>query len=218
MVNLIAFDFHGTLCKGTEEAVLESSNLTLKYFKRNERFTFKDILELFGKPWGDYFRRICPDLKNQDVCKMVEQALSYDNIVVPKHIKPMEGSIETLKKIKKNRDIIIVVSTSQQKDLEAHFYPTIGVSNLIDDTLGIMAEQEKVGNFCAGEEKAKALKNYIKGKKFQKMIIIGDMDTDIKAGKIAGFVTIFFNPDGKINSEADYSVKDLREILKILYE
>ncbi len=54
-MKLFVWDFHGTLEKGNEYAVLEMSNIILEKHGHKERFTELQCRELYGKKWYEFF-------------------------------------------------------------------------------------------------------------------------------------------------------------------
>ena len=60
-MKLFVWDFHGTLEKGNELAVLEISNLILKKHDYKERFLESQCRELYGEKWFEYFEYLLPN-------------------------------------------------------------------------------------------------------------------------------------------------------------
>jgi phosphoglycolate phosphatase-like HAD superfamily hydrolase len=85
---------------------------------------------------------------------------------------------------------------------------------LIDDIIGITSEEEKSGNFDVGELKGSRLKAYAETGKFENIVMVGDTDDDVQAGKIAGALTFFYSPNGNVHNWADHSISNLNQILK----
>jgi phosphoglycolate phosphatase-like HAD superfamily hydrolase len=214
MTNLFVFDFHGTLVEGNDEAVLESTNLSLEKHNRKERATLEFCVKNEGKPWSDYFKELCPDANEDEIKSMVRVALSFDDYVIPKYVKPIENSINTLEKIKRNGDTIIVVSSTNKKAFK-EYLKHIKIRPLIDEFIGITGEKETKGGYGIAEWKGKKIKEFIGNNNFNEKYVIGNNIDDIKGGKIAGAVTLFFSKGGKKCPIADYSIKDLKEILSL---
>lgn len=49
-----------------------------------------------------------------------------------------------------------------------------------------------------------------------KTYYVGDRTLDVECGIAAGIKTIYFNEQGKVNSDADYSIVSLKEIISII--
>jgi len=211
-MDLYVFDFHGTLAKGNEHAVVESTNLSLEKHGRKERLTVEDALRWQGRPWANYFRELCPDVDEKEMADMVSYAKTFDDYVIPKHTLPMKHALEVLEQIKRNRDKILVISSTTPDVLDLYL-ECVGMSGLIDDRLGITEYEEKCGELNVGELKAKKLREYIKDKNFNRIRLVGDTGDDIKAGKLIGAITFYYNPDSKTHDAADYSILDLRQLL-----
>lgn len=54
-MKLFVWDFHGTLEKDNEHAVMEISNKVLENLGYTQRLSKEDNLMLYGKKWADYF-------------------------------------------------------------------------------------------------------------------------------------------------------------------
>jgi len=215
MKSLFIFDLHGTLAKDNEHAVLESSNASLAKHGRKERFTIKDMLRLQGKPWADYFRELCPDAGEEKIASMVTYAETFDDYVIPKYVKPMDYAVETLKEIKNRGGTILVISNTTTEALSVYF-KWLGMTHLIDDKIGITDGEKNIAKFDVAENKGKKMQDYIKNRKFNKIFMIGDTEDDIKAGKIIGAETFYYNSQNQTCDLADYTINNLREMFKFI--
>jgi len=214
MTDLYVFDFHGTLSKGNENAVVESTNLSLEKHRRRERLTVEDAKRLQGRPWADYFRELCPDASDEQIASMVEYARTFDSYVIPKYVKPMDNVSEVLTEIKGRGHAAIVISNTTPEVLDIYL-KCVGIESLVDDKLGIARQDEKSGKLDVTYYKAKKLREYLKNKKFGRIVLVGDTEDDINAGKLIGAITLYFNPNGKKYDTADQSISDLRQLLTI---
>lgn len=215
MTNLFVFDFHGTLVEGNNEATLESTNLSLERHKKKERATLDFCMKNEGKPWSDYFRELCPDATEEEIKSMLEVALSFDDYVIPKHVRLVKNAINVLEEIKKNGDVIIIVS-STNKEAFKEYMKHIKIDHLIDEFIGITKEEETKGRYSIAEWKGKKIKEFIERGSFDRKFLIGNSMEDIRAGNIAGTNNFFFNLEGEKCSLTQHSIKDLKEILSLI--
>jgi phosphoglycolate phosphatase-like HAD superfamily hydrolase len=215
MRRLFVFDLHGTLLQGNEHAVLESSNLSLKKHGKKERFSYEDVKRLQGKPWADFFRELYPSAPEEEIASLIECAKSHAETLIPKYVKPTKHAKEVLEEIKKKGDTILILSSTTPEAL-AKYLECIGIAHLVDDRIGITEKEEKLGGLNVAELKAKKLCWYLKDKNFDKIILVGDTPDDVKAGKVVGAITFYYNQTGDNYSLADYSISDLKEMLKLI--
>lgn len=215
-MKLFVWDFHGVLEKDNDLAVLDISNQVLEQAGYVERFSKEDNRQFYGLKWFQYFERLLPDLTNEQ--HLVLQAACFKfaekNLhILAKHIKPSDHSLAVLKAINDVGHDQIILSNTRPHDL-LWFVDTVGIANYFpkEKVIGVNAHQ-KYG------VKKDALEHYLEGKQFGKIIIIGDSEDDMKLQEAAGGTTYYYNhPHVKpLNTiEADYVIKDLREILQEL--
>ncbi|NYZ79945.1 HAD family hydrolase, partial [Candidatus Micrarchaeota archaeon] len=131
-----------------------------------------------------------------------------------KHIKQNDHSAEVLGEIKRRGDRNIVVTNTQQKHVN-YFLGLVKMRHLFDEYIGISKHQEREG-LNSAEHKAQRILKYCNGKGYDQIVMIGDSESDITAGKIAGATTFMYDPWNRhLNTKADYRIKDLRKILKV---
>ena len=68
--------------------------------------------------------------------------------------------------------------------------------------------------------KSEFLKDFLQSKAYQKIVVIGDKESDVRAGKNCKATTYLFT-DSEVdknsnNTKADYIISDLRKVLKEL--
>lgn len=225
---LFVWDFHGVLEKDNEHAVQEVCNLVLKDFGMNREISLEETINWYGLSFFDYFRLAVPKGNPELWQSMVKKTLSLQKIgwdIIKKYIKPRDFSEEVLKTIKDKGHHNIVLSNSRPQHTK-RFVRVIGLTDYLEEIIGADTHRNTHirNNSRINEEihsiKAEILNNFIKDKNYKKVIVIGDKEGDIKAGKKCGAVTyLFFDPEINKNpdkAEADYIISDLREILKEL--
>jgi phosphoglycolate phosphatase-like HAD superfamily hydrolase len=223
MKTLFAWDLHGVLEKGNIYAVQEICNTVLKEFGKSRRISIDEVIEWYGSSWYQYYRNLCPESPDEEIREMIEWDHRMGKGFTKKFMKPMDHAPEVLKKIKKTGNSNVVITNTRPENI-SRYLEDIDIINFLDDFIGVPKEKE-TGDFSIVIHKGNALKDYAKERGFPKVVMIGDKETDVQAGKIAGAVTFrFINKDllsdEKINdikeeTEADYVITDLREVLKV---
>lgn len=222
MKTLFAWDLHGVLEKGNVYAVQEICNTVLKEFGKSRRISIEEVVEWYGISWYHYYRNLCPEALDREIREMIEWDHRMGKSATRKFMKPMDHSLEVLKKIKDSGNSNVVITNTRPENIR-HYLEDIGIIRLLDDFIGVPKEKE-AGDFCIVTHKGEALKDYAEKHGFSKMVMIGDKETDVLAGKIAGAVTFrFINKDLLKNKEienirkesvADHVITDLRDVIK----
>ena len=220
---LFVWDFHGVLEKDNEHAVHEVCTLVLKEFGIDREVSLQQVIDWYGLSWFDYYRLAVPEGSQKLWKDMVNRTFNLRQKgwdIIRKHIKPRDYSKEVLRTIKEKGHYNIVLSNSRP-DHAKGFTKVIGVIDYLDGVIG--ADDTHYNSRLNAEIqdiKAEILSNFLKDKNYKKVIVIGDKDSDIKAGKKCGAVTyLFFDPEINKNPDeagADYIISDLRDILKEL--
>jgi phosphoglycolate phosphatase-like HAD superfamily hydrolase len=213
MTTLFVWDFHGVLEKDNEYAVVEVTNQVLEEFGRKEKLSLELCKELYGKKWGLYYKQLCPDLDPETIAKMVDRGIEISNTtdVIYKYIKPTEHSHDVLKEIIKSGNENMIISNTEPNALDKYLN-SVNITNLIQHKIGADSHRKDPH---ARNSKIPLLKEFLKNKNYNKLVLIGDSEIDIELGQAIGAVTYLFsntNKHPKIN--ADFKINDLREVLK----
>jgi len=198
---LFAWDFHGTLEQDNEFAVIEASNQSLIEHGYDVQVTQQDLQELYGRPWGDYFRKLVPRISDAKVEELVARSRQLGLPAAGRHCKPRVHAHSTLKKIMDEGHTNIIVSNATQRDLE-FFMKITGVTPYIHTAYGVNGNKHKTIINHPGT--------------YSRIIMIGDTENDIKAGKRANATTYLVQNGEPRPTEADYVITDLRDVLKEL--
>lgn len=219
---LFVWDFHGVLEKGNVFAVEEACNLTLKESGFDRRISTQEAINWYGLSWFDYFRLALPQGNEELWHNMVDKLFSTpkrDLEIIKKHIKPRDFAEEVLKEIRRKGHENILI-TNSRTDHARIFTDVVGLTKHIDKIIGVDTHHKPRLGSDIYNIKAETLTNFLKDKNYNKIIVIGDRESDIKAGKSCDATTyLFFDPDinkKPTNTEADYVISDLREVLKEL--
>jgi phosphoglycolate phosphatase-like HAD superfamily hydrolase len=213
---LFVWDFHGVLEKGNENATLDISNQVLRNAGFKEQFTKKDNEKYYGLKWYQFFEKLLPNLTKEDHLRLQSDCFKCaenDLSILEKHIKPNDHALEVLTKIASSKNQQLVISNTRQDDL-VWFLNAIGIKDFFkeDTIIGVNAHQNH-------SSKLEAIKNYLKDKKFNKVVVIGDSESDLVFGREIGAVNYFYkHPHRKHEptQKADHIINDLRDILKEL--
>ena len=207
------WDFHGVLEKDNEKAVIDISNQVLAQAGYKERFTNEDNERYYGLKWYQYFERLLPKLSKEECLTFQAACFKFaeDNLhILAKHIKPNDHVTYVLTEIANSGSQQIVISNTRQSDL-IWFLESIGIKEFFDDAhiIGVNAHQTH-------GSKADALKDHLKNVHFEKIIVIGDSEDDLRLGKeVSGTNYFYKHPHRKHENtrNADYVIKDLRAVL-----
>lgn len=216
---LFVWDFHGTLEKDNVYAVKEIIDKVLESFKINKTISLEETVEYYGLSWVDYFHFLYPQGSLEFWKEMKEKAryIQRKYKLVEKYIKPADYAEYTLKEIKAKGHNSIVLSNSAPKWIK-HFVSLVKLKKYVDEIFGLDLHDIVREGKDISDMKYNLLQKYIKKNKFDKIIKIGDRDSDIKAGQMIGATTYYvknkFNKNNKIEIKADYIITDLREVLK----
>jgi phosphoglycolate phosphatase-like HAD superfamily hydrolase len=218
---LFAWDFHGTLEKDNVYAVYELCNLVLKEFGYEKQVSMKEVLDWQGLSWFDYFKLSVPSGSDKIWREMVNRVLSLQEKgweIIKKYIKPRDFAREVLFEIKSKGHENILLTNSEQAHAEK-FAAAVGISDLMDGVIGVDTHRQTRINKEIHNIKGEVLRNFLSGKEYSKVVMIGDKESDVKAGKSCGAVTYLFSgPEVGSAKEttADHKINDLREVLKEL--
>ena len=216
---LFIWDFHGTLEKGNVRAVQELVNRVGSIYKINNKITIAQTAELYGLSWIDYFRFIHPqgNIFIWNEMKQNAEKTQLKHKIVEQYIKPQSYARYVLKKIKQKGHSNIIISNSNPKWLK-YSVKLIKLNNFIDEIIGLDIHHVELEDTDVIEEKVKAINKYLHHKKYDKIIKIGDRESDIVVGQKIGAVTYFFrnmiNVNQKLEIRPDFEIKDLRKLFK----
>jgi len=220
---LFVWDFHGVLEKNNEYAVQEVCNLTLKKFNIDKKISLQEVIDWYGLSFFDYFKLAVPE-GNEELWKdMVNKTYELKQRgwnIIEKHIRPQDYSNKVLKEIKNKGHYNIVLSNSRLEHTK-RFVKVVGLNDYLNEIIGAEnTHHDSRASNNIHNIKAELLNNFLKGSNYKKIIAIGDKESDIVAGKKCGATTYLFI-NSKINkntnnTKADYTISDLREVLKEL--
>ncbi|MFA5013903.1 MAG: HAD hydrolase-like protein [Candidatus Paceibacterota bacterium] len=218
---LFVWDFHGTLEKGNVYAVQELVNLVLKDFGTNKEITVQEAIDWYGLSWFDYFKLAVAEGNQQLWQSMVDKVLSlqqqsWNNI--KNYIKVRDFAEEVLQQIQNEGHQNILLSNTRLEQIRM-FTDLLDLTHYFNEIIGVDTHRNSRINNEIHNVKSEALTNFLKGKNYGKIIMVGDKENDMRAGKSCG-ATTYLLTDQKIDkgskTETDHIISDLREVLKEL--
>lgn len=218
MKKLFVWDFHGTLERGNDLAVWEISNVILKELGFKQRFTQKQCLYLSGRKWFEYFKYLLPEEGEARWLELQEACFRYSDShpeIIAKHIRPTPYAHIVLKAIGK-KYCQILISNTRPSSLKI-FIKVTGVEKYFLPDRFFAVDGHGIRNRL--RNKRKILKEYVKHRDFNRLVVIGDSPKDINiASVIPGSVRYLFMRKGRNFRicKADFRIRDLRQVLQEL--
>jgi phosphoglycolate phosphatase-like HAD superfamily hydrolase len=213
MGNLFIWDFHGVLEKDNEFAVQEVVNRILPEFGINRKATVEECLMLYGRKWADYYKFFAPDADEDTIHNMVLRSteISINEKIALKYIKATEFAHDVIKEISSKGHINLVMSNSSGEALD-YFLESVNMQDIFDHKFG--ADIHRKSEY-GKDTKTEFLKKFLNENKFDKVILIDDMEQAIEMGLKFNAVTFRFHRNSeKPSSKAHFVINDLREVLK----
>ena len=221
MKTLFAWDFHGVLEKGNVKTVRELINMVFNDLGVNREITLQEALDWYGLSWFDYFKLALPGKEEEFYKGLVDGVLKRQKeawALVQKNICAMDFAEEVLGLIKSKGHHNIVLSNSRPQHIK-DFVDLLHLAHYFEEIIGVDGHHESRMNNVRNA-KEEALRGYLSGKDYGKVVLIGDRESDVAAGRSCGAITYFFvNPDKREAGEgvgSDHVISDLREVLNEL--
>lgn len=220
---LFVWDFHGVLEKDNVYAVQELCNLVLQEFNLEKTISLLDAKNWYGLSWYDYFKLAFAEGSEELWFAMVKRVSAIQQLggwdIVKKHIKPQDYYSEVLNEIK-NRGHQNILLTNTEPKRASVFTDLVSLTSYFEHIVGVCDHnQSRVGQEISSV-KSRVLLDFLQNKSYQKIVAIGDKESDIKAGQSCGAVTyLFCSPEGTkkvFDTQANYIISDLRQVLKEL--
>ncbi|MFA5303181.1 MAG: HAD family hydrolase [Candidatus Nanoarchaeia archaeon] len=215
MNTLFVFDFHGVLEKGTEKAVTMVSNIALERLGYDFKISHEEIMKHYGHKWHDIFLQTVPKISYDEAYSLYKECLIVDELfpnLILENTKQNDNAKKAIETIIKNKDEYILISNTNPNALKT-FVKAAELENYFNENNSFAVNQHDNGVSLTKEN---VLRNYLNGKSYEKIIIIGDSPGDIELKKVSphNSVTFLYTHPG-INfrdCEADHKIRDLMEI------
>lgn len=226
MKKLFAWDFHGTLEKGTEVGFADILRELARGYKIRREITLGEVRRLFGISVAQYLRHFFPKATEKVLGEMrnkIRDIQAVDHL--GQYVTAADGALAVLSQIKAAGHTNIVVSNSSLKHISM-MIRVVGMELLIDEVFA-MDRHFRTSNVGLArldlltrlaEQKAEAILKFAKAHKFtsDRIIVIGDRGPDVDAGILIGATTYQYTRRGFVHdqTEATYKISDLREVLR----
>jgi phosphoglycolate phosphatase-like HAD superfamily hydrolase len=203
-MKLFVWDFHGVLEKGTDKPALEISNKVLEKHGYSERFTEDDIGRLKGGKWWQFFEYLLPGephRRHVELGNACYEDVDNNPEKLSQYVKPNDGAHEVLGKILEAGHQQILISNTIPENLEV-FLRIVGMEGYFHRAFA-----------TGGLSKNEILEEFLDGREYGGIVIIGDSAHDMKLKDVAGGTTYLYSRTGKFRGDGDYKIDDLRELL-----
>lgn len=176
-MKLFIWDFHGTLEKGNERAVIELSNEALKRRGYDERFDIGHIRQLYGKKWYEYFKYLLPYESPEIHLQLQKDSVAVHRErpeIIASFIAPNDHASAVLTAIDAVHDQILISNT--QPAHIAEFLDLTGLRDFFPDGKHFGTDSHHPD---AKTTKQEIADEYARGKQFDQIIAIGDSPQDM---------------------------------------
>ncbi len=212
-MKLFVWDYHGILEKGNEAAAFYVSNLVLEKFGYKERLSQKDAINLYGRKWYEYFEHVLPAESHKRHLELQKAGFDFtasNPEIVASFVKPNPHAKEVLRKIAE-KHAQIIISNTDPRSLDIYL-KMVDIQKYFPNGASFAAQAHTRDS---KRNKISILKDYLAGKTFEDIIIIGDSPSDMELKEIAGGKTyLYCHPGMKHRDcEADQKIHDLRDLL-----
>src|SRR3989338_2414855 len=215
-MNLFVWDFHGVLEQNNEKATKQITNIVLKEAGHNIKLTTKDNLKLYGAPWHVYFAHLLPNHTSEVHHEL--QKVSFLHPLGPdlvkRHIKPTPHAHQVLQAIKAKGHTQIVISRTAPQSL-LFFLEAVNMLKYFPQDYALAVD----GHIPNPQRSNQTILDaFLEGKKFEKIIAIGDSPADVELIRNPQDQSYLYTHPNKTprDCNAHYKINDLREILREL--
>lgn len=198
----IIFDVDGTLWDSTDVVAVAYNRIISENTDLPVRVTPDDLKKLFGKPMDVIFANLLPTLPYKEQCRLAELCFEQEHLELEK--KPgrlYEGLEEALAALFQKYPLFIV-SNCQDGYIELFFRKT-GLGRYFKDHL------------CFGQtgtSKGQTILRLMRENSLRSPVYVGDTQGDADACREAGIPFVFAQYGFGDVPDADYCIKDLREL------
>lgn len=212
-MKLFVWDYHGVLEQGNEISAWKVTNLVLEKFGYTEKMSKEDAIKLYGKKWYEYFELILPHETHERHLELQQAGFDFTSTnfnYVASFIKANPNANIVLGEIAKKHTQILI-SNTDPKSLENYIKIAKIDNNFTPDLVFAANGHSKDSR----ESKKLILKEYLRDKNFDEIIIIGDSPSDMALKEVAGGKTyLYCHPDmTHRDCEADVKITDLTVLL-----
>ncbi|HSX31097.1 MAG TPA: HAD hydrolase-like protein [Candidatus Saccharimonadales bacterium] len=212
---LFVWDLHGTLEQGNEDAVIELSNMALAELGYKERFLPQDSRNLYGLKWFEYFEHLLP---NEPPSQHLElQATSFalsdaNPQLIARYMRPAAHAHTVLQDLANSPHQQILISNTIHTAVPL-FLKALAMEQFFGSghAFSVNAHARE-----ALRTKEDALTEFLNGKTFDQLVVIGDSATDLRLATARGATAyLYAHPGYEFRADGgDHRIHDLRRVLQ----
>lgn len=214
MKKLFVWDFHGTLEKGNERAVLEYVNMVLVQRGEAKRISYEECKALYGKKLWEFFQSLFPDRSKQECMELQQDFLVAEHQhpeILMSYIRPNDGMMDVLDAISNSTHEQLLLSNTEISML-LPFIQSVGIEKYFPDG------RRFATNAHEGQQTTKRnlLDDFVVGRSFDHIVAVGDSPHDLSLAEGLDATTyLYAHPGWDFRDyDATYCIRDLREILR----
>ncbi|HEV2402705.1 MAG TPA: HAD family hydrolase [Candidatus Saccharimonadales bacterium] len=215
-MKLFVWDLHGTLEQGNENAAIEMSNLILEKYGYAQRFSDNHSSQLYGLKWYQYFEFLLPEESAEKHVELQAACFAFSNspegvTIIARHIQPSRNAIETLQAIAQDHEQVLISNTTPES--LPVYINALGLHDYFNEQNAIAVNQHARE---AKRTKYDALTDFVQGKDYDEIIVIGDSATDMELARQTGGKAYLYAHAGQPfrSKLGDYKIDDLKELLR----
>lgn len=172
-MKLFVWDFHGVLEQDNDLALIEVTNIILKKNGFEKQIDLKMRNLLYGRRWYQYFEHVLPKESYSTHMDLTCQCYIYNDAnsqIATKYIKPANWAEKVLEEISKKGHDQILISNTNTKSLDTYL-KLVNLKKFFseDKVFGTDSHRNK-----KPKTKMEYLEDYLKNKKYEEVIVIGD--------------------------------------------
>lgn len=221
MSNLFIFDLHNTLVRDNDLVVTTAMNSVLAERGMDVRVDIEYVRHYQAalRPFSSYFRSILPSYPERIIEDMTMATKEKcEGFLIARYINKMEDADYVLSEIKKRNDLIYVLSFSMASSIDIYLKVT-DLGKYVNKRIGIESSQEILADGDPASIKASLIgKNLDDKSRYERIFMVGDSASDMKAGKSIGATNIYFTSTGEQLDISNYSIDRLSDIIRIVYK
>lgn len=215
---LFVWDFHGTLEKGNEQAVVEISNLVLEKHGYPHRFTQEYADGFYGRKWAEYFAALLPDEAAERHLQLEQACLSVDEAgwdIIQRCIQPNDFASRVLSAISRSWHEQIVISNTRQ-DIIERFLRTVRMDGFFQNGMIFGTSHHLTGENLS---KGQILERFLMDRNYQKIVAVGDSSSDVALAMNRGGAGYLYAHPGRPHREANatYKIDNLMTVLREIH-
>lgn len=206
MIKTVLFDFDGVIVNSYDATIYYFQKTLADFGKRVPKK--KEFEKLLGLKTHDMFKKLLVSESEEEITKIYEYS-KKESIKAISRIKLINNADKVVKDLAFSYKLAIVSSRGEK-----------GLNLLIDlyklrKYFPVVISREDVAKHKPHPQSIKKALTKLKTGP-ENSVYIGDMEEDILAAKAAGVISIFVKGKKKEDYNADYSVKNVADIPKLI--